>query len=103
MTRSLDFSSDLLAALTTINSEVMACSIDIPSAPNGGPVNLQEVNVSVNGVSRTMAATGPCNTANGWRYSADLTTIQLCGDVCRDAKRQGSEVTVILGCPTVIQ
>jgi len=103
MTRSLDFSADLLGALTRINSEVMACSIEIPSAPNGGPVNLQEVNVSVNGESRTMVASGPCNSANGWRYSSDLTTIQLCGNVCRDAKRQGSAVTVILGCPTVIQ
>jgi hypothetical protein len=103
MTQSLDFSSDLLGALAKINSEVMACTIDIPSAPSGGPVNLQEVNVSVNGVSRTMVAKGPCSTSNGWRYSPDLTTIALCGDACRDAKRQGAEVTVILGCPTVIQ
>jgi hypothetical protein len=103
MTRTLDFSTDLLEALTLINSEVLACSVDIPSAPNGGLVNLQEVNVSVNGISRTMAATGTCETSNGWRYSKDLTTIQLCGDACRAAKQRGAEVTVILGCPTVIQ
>ncbi len=103
MTQTLDFSNDLLDALTNINSEVLACSIDVPSAPSGGPVNLQEVNVSVNGVSRVMVATGPCNTSNGWRYSSDFTAIQLCGDACRAAKDRGAEVTVILGCPTAIQ
>jgi hypothetical protein len=103
MTLSLNFSKDLLDALTAINSEVLACNVDIPKANNGGPVNLQEVNVLVNGVSRTMVATGRCSETNGWRYSEDLTTIQLCGDVCRAAKQKGAEVTVILGCPTVIQ
>jgi hypothetical protein len=102
MTRSLDFSRDLIAALARINAEVMACSVDIPTAPGGGPVNLQEVNVSVNGISHPMVAEGDCSTSDGWRYSSDYSTIQLCGDTCRAAKRQGAEVTVILGCPTVI-
>lgn len=102
MTRTADFSTDLLRALTRINSEVMTCNVDIPSAPYGGAVNLEEVNVMVNGVSHKMIADGPCNTSDGWRYSADFTTIQLCGEACRAAKKRGSEVTVILGCPTVI-
>jgi hypothetical protein len=104
MTRSLDFSNDLLDALTKINAEVLACTIDVPSAPNGGSVNLEEVNVSVNGVSRSMVKGSRClSSDNGWRYSGDFSTIQLCGDVCRAAKEKGAEVTVILGCPTALQ
>lgn len=103
MTQSLDFSADLLRALTLINSEVLACTIDIPSPPGGGLVNLQEVNVWVNGVSRPMVASGPCSATNGWRYSEDLATILLCGDTCRAAKGHGAEVTVVLGCPTTLQ
>lgn len=102
MTETADFSRDLLDALTLINSEVMSCSIDIPTAPNGGPVNLEEVNVVVNGISRSMVTSASCGSASGWRYSDDLTTIQLCGETCHAAKQRGAEVTVILGCPTTL-
>jgi hypothetical protein len=100
MTRSADFSTDLLRALSRINSEVMTCNVDIPSSPGG--VNLEQVNVMVNGVSQRMIPEGTCNSSDGWRYSDDLTAIQLCGEACRAAKKRGSEVTVILGCPTAI-
>jgi hypothetical protein len=103
MTETLDFSADLLAALTRINSEVMACTIEIPSAPNGGPVNLQEVNVSVDGTNWSMVKGDTCKGLDGWRYVNDYTSIQLCGDACRAAKQKGAAVTIILGCPTTIQ
>lgn len=102
MTSTADFGHDLLDALTLINSEVMSCSVDIPTAPSGGPVNLDEVNVVINGISRPMVATTACGSASGWRYSDDLTTILLCGEACRAAKQRGAEVTVILGCPTAL-
>jgi hypothetical protein len=103
MTKSLDFARDLLAALTKVNAEVLSCTVDIPRAPGVGEVNLEEVNVIVNGESRVMNNKGACSKVNGWRYSADFSSIQLCGDTCRAAKQRGAEVTVILGCPTVIQ
>jgi hypothetical protein len=103
MTKSLDFSSDLLKALSLVNAEALACTIAIPSAPGGGSVNLDEVNVIVNGESRVMKNDGACSTVDGWRYATDYSSIRLCGATCRDAKKRGAEVTVILGCATVIQ
>jgi hypothetical protein len=103
MTESLDFSGDLLRILTLVNAEALACTIEIPSAKENGSVNLEEVNVIVNGESRVMKNDGACSKVNGWRYASDYSSIQLCGNVCRDAKKRGAEVTVILGCPTVIQ
>jgi hypothetical protein len=103
MTQSGDFARDLLAALLKVNAEVLACTLEIPSVPGGGEVNLEEVNVIVNGESRPMNNEGSCSKVNGWRYSSDFTAIQLCGDTCRAAKQRGAEVTVILGCPTLIQ
>jgi len=103
MTETLDFSADLLAALTKVNAEVLACTVDIPKPPAGGAVNLEEVNVLVNGESRPMKNVGACSKTDGWRYSSDLSSIELCGNTCRAAKQPGAEVTVILGCPTLIQ
>lgn len=103
MTESLDFSSDLLEALTKVNAEVLSCTIEIPSASSGAEVNLEEVNVLVNGESRKMNNSGACSKTDGWRYAADYTSIRLCGQACLDAKKKGAEVTVILGCPTILQ
>ncbi|HEY5955939.1 MAG TPA: vWA domain-containing protein [Polyangiaceae bacterium] len=103
MTASLNFSTDLLDALTRINSEVMACTIDVPSARNGGPVNLQEVNVTVNGTNWSMVKGETCRGYDGWRYVNDFSSIQLCGEACHSAKQKGAAVTIILGCPTTIQ
>lgn len=100
MTQTEDFSADLLKALTRINSEVMTCNIDVPNAPGG--VNLEEVNVLVNGISHKMVPQATCASSDGWHYSDDLSSIHLCGEACRAAKKRGAEVTVILGCPTVI-
>jgi hypothetical protein len=103
MTKSVDFSKDLLDALTLVNAEALACTIAIPEAPGSGIVNLEEVNVLVNGESRAMRNDGACSKVDGWRYAEDYSSIRLCGNTCRDAKKRGAEVTVILGCPTVIQ
>jgi hypothetical protein len=103
MTKSTGFSTNLLTALAKVNAEALSCIIDIPSASGGTAVNLEEVNVIVNGQSRVMKNEGACSTTNGWRYAPDFSSILLCGDTCRAAKQRGAEVTVILGCPTVLQ
>jgi hypothetical protein len=100
MTNSLDFAADLLDALTKVNAEVLACNLDIPSGPE---VNLEEVNVLIDGKSWPMITKGACSKANGWRYTSDYSAIQLCGDACRAAKTRGAEATVILGCRTLLQ
>lgn len=102
MTESVDFASDLLDALTRVNAEVLACTIELPTDPNGGSVDLRSVNVLVNGKSRPMQNDGACSKTDGWRYASDYSSIHLCGNVCREAKQKGAEVTVILGCPTVV-
>lgn len=100
MTQTKDFGSDLLDALVRINSEAVVCAIDVPQDPLGGSVLHDQVNVSLDGVSQPMKAKGDCATTDGWRYTEGFAQIRLCGEVCRQAKRPGAKVDVILGCPT---
>jgi hypothetical protein len=100
MTTAQDFGAELTAALAAISGTVLSCELDVPQSDQGLPVDKDRVNVDLNGA--TIAPDNdPCATANGWQYNADKSKIVLCGTACTDAKKPNSEVTIVLGCPTI--
>lgn len=111
MTRSTDFAGDLAATLTQIaQSKTLTCEFQVPKNPDGGGVNLSQVNVNFRAnpdaepiaVGRDPGPSGSCQGKEaGWTYSADNSKILLCGTSCdaAEAAPEGS-VEIILGCPT---
>jgi hypothetical protein len=103
MTTSTSFSSDLIRSLSEINAEVLSCSFSIPETTGGATVDLTRVNVSLNGQSIPFVASQSCNAqADGWQYTPGNASIRLCGTACAKAQRLGSDVSIVLGCPTAI-
>jgi hypothetical protein len=110
MTESSDFARDLALALQEISrTTVLACEYEIPENPDGGGVNLNEVNVTFTpGSGRRERIlkndSGDCDSVDGWQYSEDFAKIVLCGDVCErvQADPEG-RVSIELGCPTVVR
>lgn len=103
MTQSVDFAAELLTVLRRINSEALSCTVKVPEADQGGAVDLEKVNVQVDGQSWPMQREGSCAEVDGWRYSEDYRSIHLCGAACAAARGPSAEVRVILGCPTAIR
>lgn len=99
MTTSSNFSQDLQDALNKISGTVLSCELDIPKNPSGGGVDLNKVNVTIDG-NLVQPDNAPCSQgANGWQYNSSQTKIELCGQACDDAKTPGAKVQVVLGCP----
>lgn len=108
MTKSKDFAKDLDAALQAISrTKVLSCEYDVPTNPDGGGVDLRNVNVSYQPGTGGRAEDvkqddAPCDEANGWRYSDDHTKIMLCGSICdRVQADPAGTVSIVLGCPTI--
>jgi Mg-chelatase subunit ChlD len=109
MTTSTDFAADLNDALLAISrTKTLSCTFDVPTNPNGGGVNLNEVNVTFEAgdgsVEQPPNVPGQdCeNDVDGWQYSADKTKIVLCGEICdRVQADPEGQVSIVLGCPTV--
>jgi len=103
MTTSTNFGTDLVESLSQINAEVLSCSFSIPETTGGTPVDLTQVNVSLNGQGIRFIASEPCNSAaEGWQYTPGNASIRLCGAACAKAQQPGSDVSIILGCATSI-
>jgi Mg-chelatase subunit ChlD len=109
MTTSMNFAEDLNDALLAISrTKTLSCTFDVPTNPNGGGVNLEEVNVTFEAgdgsVEEPSNVPGEnCeNDVDGWQYSADKTKIILCGEICdRVQADPEGQVSIVLGCPTV--
>lgn len=103
MTTSTNFGRDLVESLSQINAEVLSCSFSIPETTGGAPVDLTQVNVSLNGQRLPFIASDPCTSATeGWQYTLGNASIRLCGAACTKAQQPGSDVSIILGCATNI-
>jgi hypothetical protein len=110
MTESANLAEDLRAALEEISrTKILSCEYEVPENPDGGGVNLNEVNVTFTpGSGRRERIpkddSGACDDVDGWQYSSDYAKIVLCGDVC-DRVQADSEgtVSIELGCPTVVR
>jgi hypothetical protein len=98
MTTSQNFATDLANALKAISGTVLTCEFDLPK-PDGGAVDPNKVNVTVNG-QLVQQDNKPCGQAQGWQYNANKTKIELCGTPCTQVEQQSAPVKIVLGCPT---
>lgn len=98
----------LVAALNAIRSAALPCEFALPDN-NGGAVELDKVNlrhVDLAGTETTIPnvpdAAG-CRDTGGWHYDMSTGTTQLvaCPASCAQLNG-GGEVTVVLGCPTLV-
>jgi len=102
--------SQLSAALASIQSTTaLDCSYTIPAPPTGQTLVEGKVNVSYTNGAGTVTPVlqdppnTPCASGSGWQYSADKTTINLCGKACDDVKAdKGGKIQVLFGCDTVV-
>ncbi len=108
MTTSENFAEDLNDALLAISrTKVLACEFDVPTNPDGGGVDLDEVNVTFRpgDGEPEQVLNDPdtdCADAEGWQYSEDGRKIILCGSICdRVQADPEGQVSIVLGCPTI--
>ncbi len=104
MTTTQNFSADLADALNAISGTVLTCEFDVPSPSQAGTeVDLNKVNVTINGVEVLQDQTRDCNVdAEGWQFIDNNTKIILCGQPCVDAVVPSTRVDIVLGCPTMV-
>ena len=102
MTQSTQFAQDLAAALAAVSGQALSCDIDVPQSTSGAAVDLNYVNVEVNGASVLRDKNDCATQTTGWNYNADQTKIVLCGTACSDAKLANATIQVVLGCPSQV-
>jgi len=107
----VNYSPQVLAnAINQIRGSLLGCVFDLPQ-PDGGTVNLDEVNVeySTDGTTYTQLArraspTETCTTGNGcWDYDSSG-RIVLIGPACSSVENAPSgDVEIVVGCQTMTQ
>ncbi|MFC1642827.1 hypothetical protein ACFL5O_09110 [Myxococcota bacterium] len=99
MTESKDFAADLAKTLRQISVEALACELDVPKGDAQNGVDLDKVNVDINGDPFSPT---DCSVEgnSGWQYTSNRTRIVLCGQACEGAKQDSATVSIVLGCPT---
>jgi hypothetical protein len=102
MTTQTDFSKALQDTLKLIVGTVVGCSYPIPAT---GTIDREKVNVFFTPAAGTAAVvpkfvgTGAC--VDGWTYSADGKSVELCPATCEIVKKDPSpQLDVIFGCPS---
>jgi hypothetical protein len=98
----------LVAALNEIRTAALPCEFALPDN-NGGTVQLDLVNLRYTDLSGTEQTIGnvpdaaSCSDKGGWHYDNPSAATQLiaCPASCAQLNG-GGEVTVLLGCPTIV-
>lgn len=108
MTTEPDLAAGLSRALEQVAASLRSCEYPIPTPPDDRTLDPNLVNVLFtpsHGQTRTIGrdpSESDCN--EGWQYSADGSSIVLCGDACEAAKSDvGAKVEILLGCRTVTE
>jgi hypothetical protein len=107
MTQESDFSNALTGALSAISGETSRCELPLPEPEaDAGALDLTQINVVFtpsSGRGRVVPQDNRmgCDAgANGWQFSADGTSIRLCGGACREVRSEPeARLDVVLGCP----
>lgn len=104
---SVDFATELAAALAVISGQALACEFDVPAGV-GGEVDYGRVNVTFtpgSGAAEDLSQDNdPCAEADGWQYNADKTKIVLCGPACDMVQSDPEgQISITLGCETVVK
>ena len=105
MTRSGNFASDLQAALGTISGLALSCAYDIPAPPNGQQLDPARVNVLFTpreGSTERIARSDAAACQEGWRYSDDGASVQLCGATCDRVRGSQGTLSLEFGCATEV-
>lgn len=103
---SLDFATELNAALEKISGTALSCELELPSA-GGEKIDYEKVNVtfatSMGNHLDFFQDTKACANANGWQYNADKSKIILCGVTCDLVKTDPTgTLTLEFGCATQV-
>jgi hypothetical protein len=106
MTKRTDFGPGLQEALASIAGRTLSCELPVPLSTTSSAQTAQLNVVYSPGDGRPprvivkddrVACT---EGAYGWQYTDDATRIRLCGEACREVRRDPkARVDVVLGCP----
>lgn len=107
MTTQDDLASALAKAFGEITTSIKSCEYPIPTPPAGQMLDPDRVNVLYTpegGSSETIprdASLHDCS--DGWQYSSDAQSINLCGDACARAQSEDGSVEILFGCQTIVK
>jgi hypothetical protein len=106
MTQEADFADALRRGLQTIVGQVVSCSYLVPRNPGGMEIDTDSVNVIFTHGDDALeliprAASGDCS--DGWYYSADFSSIELCESTCAAVKADPDPLLdVLFGCQSAM-
>lgn len=107
MTTQADLASALSDALAEITTNIKSCEYPIPAPPAGQVLDPDRVNVLYTpegGSTETLPRDPSLNDCtDGWQYSSDAQSINLCGDACARAQNEGGSVEILFGCQTIVK
>ncbi|MEZ4315193.1 MAG: hypothetical protein R3F14_44830 [Polyangiaceae bacterium] len=97
-----NFQQELEAALGEITGKLSECVFEIPDGEDADP-DYVNVELDVNGMKTQLAKDAAH--ADGWDYTDDShTKVELFGPACEAFKAEkGAQVSIILGCKTVVK
>jgi hypothetical protein len=95
-------------AISEVRGDVVGCTYELPEAPNGESIDLNEVNVqlTLDGIQsdlpRRSATAQLCDTVDCWDYDISQ-DIEILGQACDKLKAAESvEVKIVVGCTTIV-
>jgi Mg-chelatase subunit ChlD len=107
MTTQDNLASALAATLAEITMSIKSCEYPIPAPPAGQALDPDRVNVLYTpegGSSETIPRDSSLHDCNeGWQYSSDAQSIDLCGDACARAQSESGNVEILFGCQTIVK
>jgi len=109
MSQEADFAQALQTTLQLIVGAVLSCSYPVPTPTNGQSIDPDKVNViytPAGGASQLVprAPVSGCGPGTeGWRYTDDGGSIELCETTCNRIKgSENPQLDVLFGCSSVI-
>lgn len=96
---------ELTKTLAAIRSAAVGCTYNLPAAPAGKTLDLDQVNVvyETDSGKQLVKYSDDCSDSNGWRYDNKTapTQIMLCAGACGTVKAaKVTSLDVVLGCET---
>jgi hypothetical protein len=106
MTTQSDLGAGLADALRTITGTALSCDYPLPAPPPGAVLDLDLVNLTLaaaaGGEEQLPRSTG-AQCTEGWQYADDQTRVVLCPSTCERVRSSRGQVTLRVGCATVLR
>ena len=104
MTTEPNFGAALNDALGDVIAGIpLSCEFPLPPAPGGMEIDRTKVNVTYNDGAGNDVDLGqdPSCAVDGWKYTSDMNSIQLCGALCDQVKADAdASISIVIGCAT---